>query len=111
MSTPGVEKIIYVSPAYETLWERSCESLYQSPKSFLEAVHPDDRDGFISTVSEYHQHCSPYSYNYRIVKRNGDIRWIRERGFPVSQELEGVRVMIRRVHGHDGNLSRQGTAG
>ncbi|MCG6868096.1 MAG: PAS domain S-box protein, partial [Gammaproteobacteria bacterium] len=94
MSTPGIEKIIYVSPAYETLWERSCESLYQSPKSFLDAVHPDDRDGFIRTVSESHRHCRPYSYDYRIVKRNGDIRWIRERGFPVNRELEGSRVML-----------------
>ena len=32
----------YVSPAYEAIWGRSCESLYQNPDSWLESIHPDD---------------------------------------------------------------------
>ena len=34
----------YVSPAYESLWGRSCESLYERPMSYLEAIHPEDRE-------------------------------------------------------------------
>ena len=30
----------YVSPAYESLWGRPCESLYERPMSYIEAVHP-----------------------------------------------------------------------
>jgi PAS domain-containing protein len=37
------ERILYVSPAYETVWGRSCESLYANPQSFIESVHPEDR--------------------------------------------------------------------
>ena len=36
-------QVIYVSPAYETVWGRSCASWHESPRSRLEAVHPDDR--------------------------------------------------------------------
>ena len=35
----------YVSPAYEKLWGRSCKSLEERPMSYLEAVHPEDREG------------------------------------------------------------------
>ena len=36
--------ILYVSPAFEAVWGRSCESLYQSPLAWLEAVHVEDRE-------------------------------------------------------------------
>ena len=40
---PQMNKVFYVSPAYEKVWGRSCESLYASPRSFLAGIHPDDR--------------------------------------------------------------------
>lgn len=36
--------VLYVSPAYEEIWGRSRDTLYQDPASFLEAIHPEDRD-------------------------------------------------------------------
>ncbi|MEO6017901.1 MAG: cache domain-containing protein, partial [Polaromonas sp.] len=39
----GTGRVLYVSPAYASLWGKSCESLYADPLSYLEAVHPDDR--------------------------------------------------------------------
>ncbi|HSX80223.1 MAG TPA: response regulator, partial [Candidatus Saccharimonadia bacterium] len=36
-------RMLYVSPAYEEIWGRSCESLYAHPESWTEATHPDDR--------------------------------------------------------------------
>ena len=43
MSTPGITCMLYVSPAYERIWGRSLDSLYQRPQSFIEAIHPEDR--------------------------------------------------------------------
>ena len=40
MSTPGIQEMIYVSPAYEKIWGRTCASLYDSPQSFMDAIHP-----------------------------------------------------------------------
>jgi PAS domain-containing protein len=36
-------RILYISPAYEEIWGRSCQSLYDNPMSFLDAIAPEDR--------------------------------------------------------------------
>jgi PAS domain S-box-containing protein len=75
---PG-NRLLYVSPAYEQVWGNTCQSLYESPESFLDAVHPEDRDAarraFVS-----HQ---PLLHEYRIFRPDGSARWISDRGFPV----------------------------
>ena len=45
-------KTAYVSPAYESLWGRSCQSLYERPMSYLEAIHPEDRERAIAGSPE-----------------------------------------------------------
>ena len=37
-------EVEYVSPAYEEVYDELVESLYEEPWSFLEAVHPADRE-------------------------------------------------------------------
>jgi len=76
---------LYVSPAYERIWGRSCESVYHSPGSWLDAIVPGDpnpmlRDG---------QPIDPkgkLDFEYRIARPDGTIRWIRSRSFPVLDE-------------------------
>lgn len=85
MADSGINTIQYVSPAYETVWGRSLSSLYEAPRSFLDAIHDEDRD----RVTEALLHGlsgQPFQYEYRIVRPDGDIRWILDRGFPVMNE-------------------------
>ncbi|MGB3491313.1 MAG: PAS domain S-box protein [Elainellaceae cyanobacterium] len=42
--SPDRSQLLYASPTYETVWGRSLDSLYRDPASWLEAVHPDDRE-------------------------------------------------------------------
>ena len=47
----ATSEVLYISPAYERIWGRTCQSLRERPMSFLDAVHPDDlervrRDAF-----------------------------------------------------------------
>ncbi|PSB63094.1 hypothetical protein C7B61_13745, partial [filamentous cyanobacterium CCP1] len=70
------QQFLYVSPAYETLWERSCESLYADPNSWLEAVHPDDLPSLTQSL-EQQFHGNPATREYRIVRSDGSIRWIK----------------------------------
>jgi PAS domain S-box-containing protein len=86
MATPDIDKIVYVSPAYETIWGRSCESLYESPTSFIEAIHPDDRDRVIDVLDQYRSQVTSWNAIYRIVLPDGSIRWVEDRGFPVPDE-------------------------
>ena len=77
-------EMIYVSPAYEEIWGRSCESLYEQPRSWISAVHPDDRDRVIAALDLPTQ--GEYNVEYRVVRPDGSIRWIRDRGFPVHDQ-------------------------
>ena len=85
MTDVSSNKVLYVSPAYENVWGRKREELYTSnPTAWLEAVHPEDR-----TMAQQHILAAPhrnYSLEYRIVRPDGAIRWIWDRGFPVFDE-------------------------
>ena len=37
-------RVLYVNQAYEEIWGRTRESIYQEPNSWIEAIHPDDRE-------------------------------------------------------------------
>jgi PAS domain S-box-containing protein len=43
MADPGLAKMIYVSPTYEEIWGRKTAELYNNPKSWMDAIHPEDR--------------------------------------------------------------------
>src|SRR3569623_1724213 len=71
-------KVVYVSPAYATLWGRSCEAIEANPDDWLEAIHPDDRERVMTTRRRH-----DYDQQYRIVRGDGTVRWIHDRAFPV----------------------------
>jgi PAS domain S-box-containing protein len=82
LSTPDKAQIIYVSPGYELIWGRSCQSLYAAPREWLDAVHPEDRSRVLDAALK-DQQSGTYDQEYRIVRPDGGIRWIRDRAFPV----------------------------
>ncbi|BAY47480.1 multi-sensor signal transduction histidine kinase [Scytonema sp. HK-05] len=81
-------KIIYISPAYEQMWQRSCESLYANPNSWLEPVHPEDKERVIINIQN--NAYSTYHNEYRIVLPDGSLRWIWDSSFPVYNHLGEV---------------------
>jgi len=44
MMNPAGSEILYVSPAYERIWGRSCEELYRDPMAWRRPIEPDDRE-------------------------------------------------------------------
>ena len=83
--------VVYISPAYEIVWGRSCQSLYENPMSFRDAIHKEDRDRVIEAMKT--QSEAPYNEDYRILQPDGSIRWVRDQSFPIkNQEGEIYRV-------------------
>jgi two-component system cell cycle sensor histidine kinase/response regulator CckA len=74
-------QMLYISPAYEEIWGRTCASLYENPMSFLEAIHPDDRERVLARMAS--QASGDYDEVYRILRPDGSRRWIHDRAFPV----------------------------
>jgi PAS domain S-box-containing protein len=77
-------QLLYVSPAYETIWGRSLQSLYDDPHSFLEAIHPEDRPHVEETIRREHERG--FALEYRVVRPDGSVRWVFDRGFPIKDE-------------------------
>ncbi|MBM4072730.1 MAG: PAS domain S-box protein, partial [Planctomycetes bacterium] len=86
---PDLSEILYVNPAYERIWGRSCESLYRSPLSWAQAIHPDDRKRVLQAALAQAT-MNSYQEEYRITRPDGTMRWIRDRGFPVHDENGNV---------------------
>jgi len=95
MTDVAFSEILYVSPAYERVWGRSSAELYASPASLLDTVHPDDRERFRSFLDSQ-QTGVPYETEYRIVRPDGTVRWIWDRGYPVHNE-EGAVIYFTGV--------------
>jgi PAS domain S-box-containing protein len=84
MCNPEGSQVIYVSNAYEKIWGRSCESLYASVETWFDAIYSEDRDRVIATIAKMAE--GGYDEEYRIVRLDGEIRWIRDRAFPIQNE-------------------------
>jgi len=93
ITNPAKNEAIYVSPGYEEIWGRTCESLYASPRSWVEAIHPDDRERVLETALTK-QISGQYDEVYRIVRPDGSHRWIHDRAFPVRDDSGEVSRVV-----------------
>jgi PAS domain S-box-containing protein len=80
---------LYVSPAFEEVWGRPRQSLYDQGGSFVDAVHPEDQEGVRATLAQQHR-GEATAHEYRIVRPDGSIRWIWDRGFPIKNKFGQV---------------------
>ncbi|MCW6050954.1 PAS domain S-box protein [Lyngbya sp. CCAP 1446/10] len=86
------QEIIYISPGYEEIWGRSCAELYAGGHFLVDSLHPEDRARVIAKFSK--KIVTEDETEYRIVRPDGEIRWIRDRAFPIiNQAGEVYRVV------------------
>jgi PAS domain S-box-containing protein len=85
MIDPAANRLLYVSPAYEQVWGRSCERLYQNPMSWPEAVHPEDRERALLLFARQ-MGGENLDSEYRIRTPDGREKWIRDRAFPIRDQ-------------------------
>ncbi|HEY9599898.1 MAG TPA: ATP-binding protein, partial [Cyanophyceae cyanobacterium] len=86
-------QILYVSPAYEEIWGRPCQSLYEYPYSWQDAIYLADRQYVLAVFEQQAQ--AGYDQEYRIVRPDGSLRWIRDRVFPIQDEQGRVYRLAR----------------
>ena len=93
ITNPAKNEMIYISPGYEVIWGRTCESLYASPTSWVETIHPDDRQRVLEAVLTK-QISGQYDEVYRIFRPSGSERWIHDRAFPVKDKSGDVYRIV-----------------
>ncbi len=89
LSDPPKEQMLYISQGYEEIWGRSRESLYETPQSWLDAIHPEDRSR-VQASALSRQISGDYDEVYRIIRPDGSIRWIHDRAFPIRDKTGRV---------------------
>jgi len=86
---PANIDVAYINRAYESMWGRSRDILYDQPFSFLDVVHPQDR-AKARTMLEKELRRQATVEDFRIVRPGGEVRWVRDRSFPVKVEPKGT---------------------
>ncbi len=86
------QKMIYISPGYEKIWGRSCADLYAYGRFFADSIYPEDHDRVMSTFTQ--KIVSEDEIEYRIVRPDGEIRWIRDRAFPIRNQAGEVYRVV-----------------
>ncbi len=89
---PNQKHIVYVSPACEKIWNLSCQSLQSEPEAFWDAIHPDDRSRVKAAFEK--QVRGDYDEEYRVVRSDGSVCWVRDRAFPVMGETGQIYRIV-----------------
>jgi PAS domain S-box-containing protein len=85
-------RVLFMSPAYEELLGLDREQAYAKANVWLDSVHPDDRARARDVLARSSK-SEPYRQEFRIVRPDGDVRWVSDAAFPVFDE-EGRVVRI-----------------
>ena len=96
----GLEKT-YVSPAYEQIWGWPYESIRNNPRSWIAPIYHEDYARIAAAVPK--QMRGEYDEEYRIVRSDRSVRWIRETAFPV-RDTSG---QVSRIVGIAQDITRQ----
>jgi PAS domain S-box-containing protein len=88
------DEMLYVSPAYEIICGKSCESLYKEPNSFLQSIHPDDIGRVMQSFSsDQYLKDGLFDEEFRIIRPDRVVKWIWSKTFPVHRDGKIVRTV------------------
>ncbi len=94
ISGPDMSRTIYVSPGYERVWGRSVESLLHHEGSWIETVHPDDRERVGQEMQQIVRAFPAEGiFEFRLLRPDGAVRWVCTRVFPIIGNSEIVRTV------------------
>ncbi len=81
---------IYISPAFETLWQQDPSVFYEDWHAGARSMHPEDapraRQAFRRAIAGH----TGYEAEFRIIRPDGSTRWIHDRGFLILDEAGEV---------------------
>lgn len=86
-------------------WDETAENIYGSTsgmlpktiKSFNELIHPSDRDLVFFTVAQALKDKKSYRFDYRIIRSDGQVRWVQKTGVALLDEKNSPYLMIGTV--------------
>jgi two-component system, cell cycle sensor histidine kinase and response regulator CckA len=77
---------IYINKAYERIWGRSTQSLYQNPQSFVDPIPEEDRGALFASIEKNRQGEYAGDVEFRVVRPDGEVRWVMAHAVPVRND-------------------------
>lgn len=76
-------RVTYLSPTYEKVWGRPRQEVYEESTAWIKSIHGEDRAEVLRIFAKSQQGL-PTEMEYRIIRPDGTLRWIRNRTYPVQ---------------------------
>eukprot|EP01037_Dinobryon_pediforme_P001390 gene1390-1411_t len=76
-------RLLYLSPAFETIWQRPVSWMMQEQNRLDDTVHPGDLMD-LRASREAQRRGEATQVEYRILRPDGELRWISDSSFPVQ---------------------------
>lgn len=88
-------KTLYVSPKFDDIWGCSRQLLLDAPDFWFTTIHPDDRERVAREAQYYFENVtqSHPPLEYRIIRPDGDVRWLWGYLFHCKSEALGLTLM------------------
>ncbi len=80
------KRLLYVNPAFERLYGRSCQSAYQNRMNWQEVIYPEDRERVKEAFSRSADLGQYAEAEYRILREDGTLRWVLDRSYPIRDK-------------------------
>ncbi|GAB2551805.1 hypothetical protein GCM10027085_49050 [Spirosoma aerophilum] len=78
-------RMLYINPAYESVWQRTCQSIYDDPTSFMEGIVAEDKPVMQAFFADY-QAGHEGQMDYQLERPDGSRRWLSVRSFMVRND-------------------------
>lgn len=76
-----MRELHYVSAGFERIWGRAVSTLYTSPGKWVDFLAPEDRARVVAAFAAFTAGAEALDIEYRILRPDGEVRWVRVRGF------------------------------
>jgi diguanylate cyclase (GGDEF)-like protein/PAS domain S-box-containing protein len=86
-------QMLYLNPAATTLYQRPLEDFLINSELWFEMIHPDDRTEVMESINAMSGRGS-LDIEYRILRSNGETRWVRNRSRLVIGDKDGVSIRM-----------------
>lgn len=96
MFTGDWSELLFINSAYEEIWGESIEDLEKDPTSFLSSVHPEDREKARASMEQL-LNGEPSQIEYRIVRSDGEHRWVRGDTQPILDSDGNVERIVGQI--------------
>jgi hypothetical protein len=112
----GVERYTYIGPQVLDILGYTPEELMVEPTHFPRMVHPDDR-ARVQISSQRSGETGLWEETYRVLRRNGEIRWLHSFGRRTSdpgvvpETWHGVAIDVTAMHASGDDMTSDVTSG